>query len=487
MRVLCNPRVCVSRHNSTGACRQPTSCVTNERITELTNSSATPLSMKCLVDTGRGTYMNRLSEEQKALHIAQFLHKEMPVRFAHRIIELDNLPHGLSDMPSIKTLRAWYEQGLQDMVSMPIPETLEQEREFHEVASAVYNRHDETLLQVAKGLLEFKKSGKAMEALKSQQHSGIRAAGKRSWPQGHGIGTELSDIADIHNDIDKFLMHRLGIRVVMGQYLALKENAKTVIRQEYDDRQFDDKVGLVQMSVLPADIATAAYEDMRIIFEREYPEYDAPALVIQGDVLAEIAYVPHQLYYMLFELIKNSAKATVRHHGHNEGRDENRDEDQDEELPPIVVTIGNGAENEDVVIKVSDRGGGISRSHSERIFSYLFTTAEPHNPITDSDALESFGRNSPLAGLGYGLPIARLYARYFGGDLAINSVEGFGTDAFVYLHKQGNRNEPLELKPEPALSLATPPSIPLHEHSQEQTPVHIMLPTEDPHVQQQLQ
>jgi len=201
--------------------------------------------------------MNRLSEEQKALHIAQFLHKEMPVRFAHRIIELDNLPHGLSDMPSIKTLRAWYEQGLQDMVSMPIPETLEQEREFHEVASAVYNRHDETLLQVAKGLLEFKKSGKAMEALKSQQHSGIRAAGKRSWPQGHGIGTELSDIADIHNDIDKFLMHRLGIRVVMGQYLALKENAKTVIRQEYDDRQFDDKVGLVQMSVLPADIATA--------------------------------------------------------------------------------------------------------------------------------------------------------------------------------------------------------------------------------------
>ena len=27
---------------------------------------------------------------------AQFLHKELPVRLAHRVIELENLPHGLS-------------------------------------------------------------------------------------------------------------------------------------------------------------------------------------------------------------------------------------------------------------------------------------------------------------------------------------------------------------------------------------------------------
>ncbi len=29
-----------------------------------------------------------------------------------------------------------------------------------------------------------------------------------------------------------------------------------------------------------------------------------------------------------------------------------------------------------------------------------------------------------LAGYGYGLPISRLYARYFGGDLQIISMEG---------------------------------------------------------------
>ena len=37
-------------------------------------------------------------------------------------------------------------------------------------------------------------------------------------------------------------------------------------------------------------------------------------------------------------------------------------------------------------------------------------------------------RAAPLAGFGYGLPISRLYARYFQGD----SVEGMVTDAVVY-------------------------------------------------------
>ena len=134
----------------------------------------------------------------------------------------------------------------------------------------------------------------------------------------------------------------------------------------------------------------------------------------------------------MLELLKNSMRATVEWHG------------IDAEFPPIKVVIADGKDNEDVVIKVSDEGGGIPRSNVNKIWSYLFTTADPsiqEGMIGSPD----HGTDSPLAGLGYGLPISRSYARYFGGDLSIMSMEGYGTDAFVYLARLGDTREPVPI------------------------------------------
>lgn len=140
------------------------------------------------------------------------------------------------------------------------------------------------------------------------------------------------------------------------------------------------------------------------------------------------------LDYIMLELLKNSMRATVEWHG------------VDGEFPPIKVIIADGNDNEDVVIKVSDEGGGIPRSNMKKIWSYLFSTADPS--IQEEMVGENEGdhsTDSPLAGLGYGLPISRSYCRYFGGDLSIMSMEGYGTDAFVYLARLGNTREPLPI------------------------------------------
>lgn len=99
---------------------------------------------------------------------------------------------------------------------------------------------------------------------------------------------------------------------------------------------------------------------------------------------------------------------------------------------------------------MSDQGGGIPRSLSERMFHYMYSTA-PQPSKSDAHTVPLAGKyffnNSynytfinmydiimfKITGYGYGLPISRLYARYLHGDLVLLSCDGFGTDAIIYL------------------------------------------------------
>lgn len=44
---------------------------------------------------------------------SQFLSEELPIRLAHRVQELGDLPDGLNDMPSIQRVRDWYAQSFE--------------------------------------------------------------------------------------------------------------------------------------------------------------------------------------------------------------------------------------------------------------------------------------------------------------------------------------------------------------------------------------
>lgn len=44
---------------------------------------------------------------------SQFLSEELPIRLAHRVKELNQLPDGLSDMPSIRRVANWYMQSFE--------------------------------------------------------------------------------------------------------------------------------------------------------------------------------------------------------------------------------------------------------------------------------------------------------------------------------------------------------------------------------------
>ncbi|CAE7461597.1 PDK [Symbiodinium microadriaticum] len=281
---------------------------------------------------------------------------------------------------------SWYKQSFEEIRNCAAPVDVEKEDVFCKVLNSIYSRHAPTLITMAKGANEMRMM----------------------------LGANLDDFSE-HNELqeglDSFYLSRMGIRTLIGQYLALKTPS--------DDHNM---VGIVNQSISPYDIAKSAIEDATYMCNRTHG--DAPEVTIHGRLDLKMATIPNYVQYILVELLKNSMRATVEFHG------------VDNTLPPIKVIIADGEDNE--VIKISDEGGGIRRSHMKKIWSYLFTTAPTDTldrfVISETNSSD-FNVSSPMAGLGYGLPISRNYARHLGGDLVVMSMEGFGTDGYVYLSR----------------------------------------------------
>ncbi|KAG2223130.1 hypothetical protein INT45_005686 [Circinella minor] len=382
---------------------------------------------------------------------SQFLHEELPIRLAHRVKELDELPGHLCDMPSIIKVKNWYAQSFKDLLDLPPPQLTSMMKErikhasqknnfkayqasvpnpalrsvpppahtnlhpvtpighryytnveeidcspevitytdnFVKAIETIKTRHDPVVTTVAQGILEYKERRKS-----------------------HNIDT------DIQQFLDRFYMSRIGIRMLIGQHSAL-----------YRGPPRSDYVGVICVSTNIKEIVQDAVANARYICEDYYGLFKAPEVEIYcpGDI--QFMYVPSHLNHMLFELLKNSLRAVVENFG----------VDYEDEYPPVKVSIAHG--KEDITIKISDEGGGVPRSGIPLVWTYMYTTAQAQDLDPEYNKSDF---KAPMAGFGYGLPISRLYARYFGGDLKLISMEGYGMDAYIHLNRLSNSDEPL--------------------------------------------
>eukprot|EP00249_Psilotum_nudum_P002525 c15609_g1_i1 orf=442-1548(-) len=341
----------------------------------------TGVSLKFMMDFGQ------FPTEKNLLMAAQYLHKELPVRLAHRVVELENLPFGLSGKDPVLKVRDWYVDSFRDLRNFHDVQDTEDELKFTELIHRIKIRHNNVMPTMAMGIQELKED------------------------LGRKMG--LIEFPEIHQFLDRFYMSRIGIRMLIGQHVALHQPSPP-----------PGYIGLICTRVSPVEVAQNAIDDARSACMRTYGS--APEVHVYGDPNFTFAYVTTHLHQMVFELVKNSLRAVYE-----------RFMDTDQDFPPIRVVVADGLE--DVTIKISDEGGGIPRSGISKIWTYLYSTAE--SPLTDDRQLQEMP--AVMAGYGYGLPISRLYARYFGGDLQVMSMEGYGTDAYLHLHRLGNVQEPL--------------------------------------------
>ncbi|WVQ84899.1 hypothetical protein IAT38_007062 [Cryptococcus sp. DSM 104549] len=406
------------------------------------------------------------------LKASQFLSEELPIRLSHRVVELEGLPDGLSKMPSINKVKEWYAQSFEELISFPRPrlsadledvlrippapsktlpsatpnpsldplmregpmgsglvsenhiatggsglglggrsrlripierryfspppssiiyppEVHEYNERFTRLLETIKHRHDPTVTTVAQGVLEWKRTQKTAR-----------------------IGTAIQEF------LDRFYMSRIGIRFLIGQHVALNTLPPHA-----------DYVGIICTRANVREICQEAIENAKYVCEDHYNLYKAPPIQLVCPPNLTFPYIPGHLSHICFELLKNSLRAVVERYG----------VDNENAFQPIKVIVVEG--REDITIKISDEGGGIARSAIPHIWTYLYTTMSDEGLESDINASDY---KAPMAGFGYGLPLSRLYARFFGGDLRLISMDGYGTDVYISLNKLSSSREPLQ-------------------------------------------
>ena len=280
--------------------------------------------------------------------------------------------------------------------------------------------------------------------------------------------------------LDEHLRARIGTRLIAEQHIALHMESQPEARNDQWFRQ-SHYIGVIDTALCPADIVRSCEEHVSEICELKYGV--RPFLVINGNQKATFAHVPVHLEYILTELLKNAFRATIESGRESEPievtiaaapdvppSDSERPEDlrlepandsdntspEEDVSSPLQRTSVADTETSlggldkaapSITIRIRDRGGGIPSEVLPNIWSYSFTTfgdkeAESAESGKDKsiDGLNALsnsggGNQSSIAGLGYGLPLGRAYAEYFGGGIAVQSLFGWGTD--VYLTLQG--------------------------------------------------
>lgn len=126
----------------------------------------------------------------------------------------------------------------------------------------------------------------------------------------------------IQSFLDRFYMSRIGIRMLIGQHVALNSAPEQ-----------EDYVGIICTKTNVRDLAQEAIENARFVCEDYYGLFDAPKVQLVCKPDLNFMYVPGHLSHMLFETLKNSLRAVVETHGSDS-----------EEFPPVKLIVAEGKE-----------------------------------------------------------------------------------------------------------------------------------------------
>ncbi|KAI0081785.1 alpha-ketoacid dehydrogenase kinase [Panus rudis PR-1116 ss-1] len=427
----------------------------NKQLELYASRSAQRLTLRQLVFFGRS--MN----EERLIKSANYVRTELPVRIAHRLRDMQALPYVVVTQEGVAKVYELYWSAFEKFRRYPPINTLEENDAFCAFLGGLLDDHATVIPNLSLGL-----------SLSSPYLAPDR----------------------LDSFMRRMLVSRISRRVLAEHHIALSHFAKSTRDGEQSQK---DHVGIIHTGLNVKeciDRCTMYLRNRRTDADGDLVEgvneADWSEVIVDGHLDTRFAYIRQHLEYIIFELLKNSLRATRLKHPHAR------------QLPPIGATIVAGENH--VMIRISDQGGGLSipqiKSPSD-LFSFshvrnatrledsrlgaLRTASSRREGVkatvdeqidswqhllkdgnsSDADELaRTGGGKAPLPRIGIGLPMSNIYATYFGGSLELVSMDGYGglpvydvsqlyssaypcagTDVYLRLPRLGTNLEGIEL------------------------------------------
>ncbi|KAI8363761.1 mitochondrial branched-chain alpha-ketoacid dehydrogenase kinase-domain-containing protein [Mortierella sp. GBAus27b] len=430
------------------------------------------------------------SKSQGALAIpAVFLHQELPIRLSHALKMLNSnmLPINMQDMPNFQQIARSYLEDISMITQMPKPSTPKLEEEFTDLLRNLEQRHKIKILAISRGFREL------MDGLQQQSIRNDSNGENPSLFYHNGRGWTIDSEADkaIQTFFNRFYTINLGTRLLIGEHLALHDRGLNLVHRV-------NPLAISQSAIRDAQkVCAAHYGQAAPSVLIHTPNPDITTTYVEEFL--------HRNIYELLKNAMRATCETYLDKGAPVTLGLSSSSASKSKLPPIKLILVDGGEDVTIKISDEGGGMALSamdkiwsyvhsgssslRQHpqgsdsssssgsSSRTLEYetpkATTTTTPYQPyapntstllksnvsttetmhrsmIQPADSMTVMGGlaseakdylDLPLNGSGHGLPLARLIARYFGGDLSLISMEGYGTDSYLSLYRDDDHLE----------------------------------------------
>jgi hypothetical protein len=357
---------------------------------------------------------------------------ELPTRIAHRLRDMQTLPYQALTNKHIGHVYELYYAAFEQFRKVPEIRTLDDNDRFCQVIKTTLNQHLTVIPHLAIGVLEIQGS------VKSEQCDRF---------------------------MNTLLRSRISRRVIAEQHLALTDTfhspwhfpdaKKSPMAPE------DDFIGEIFLRCNARELIEKCADIARAATKQAYGlDVVLPEIVVKGHLDITFPYIPSHLEYIIGELLRNSIQSTVETFS---------PASPSTKPPPIEVLVCEAPQH--IIIRVSDQAGGVD----PEVLPYLWSFAKgprkskrlrnlnqvprlaatPEDVVTQTsqqkenvkpDSLSPITARSADLKLGIGLPMSRIYAEYWAGNLELHSLEGYGSDAFLQISRLGNKNEVLSTR-----------------------------------------